>query len=314
MTLHPDAAALLQALIDARVPALDTMTPEEARALRRAQLARWDLPRDPNLTVEDSSLPGPAGEIPIRIYTPKIETPPYPALIYYHGGGWVLGDLDTYDHVCAMLASAARCMVVSVAYRLAPEHPFPAGLEDTDASMQWLLAGAATLRIDGTRIAVGGDSAGANLLTVACHLARDRGARLPICQILIYPVTMPLGSTESQTAFSDGYFLTARSMIWFFNHYSSTPDALQNPLIFPQLIDDLRGMPPALIVTAEYDPLRDEGEAYAKRLKEAGVPVIRTRYPGMIHGFLSLLPPLGPREDLVQEVAAYLQAAFRRAD
>jgi acetyl esterase len=207
-------------------------------------------------------------------------------------------------------------MVVSVAYRLAPEHPFPAGLEDVYASMQWLLANPGELQMDGARIAAAGDSAGGNLLTVACHLARERGGRLPICQVLIYPVATSLDQTESQAAFADGYYLTARSMRWFFNHYASASglDAIQNPLIFPLLIDDLRGMPPALVVTAEYDPLRDEGEVYAARLREAGVPVTMTRYPGMIHGFLSLLPPLAPREELVQEVATYLQTAFAQVE
>jgi acetyl esterase len=306
MPLHPQVRAFLQAMTDAGIPALDTLTAEEARAMRREQRLRWSLRPDPGVSRENRTLPGPAGEIRMRTYAPSRE-PPFSGLIYYHGGGWILGDLDAYDHVCELLARAAGCKVVSVDYRLAPEHPFPAGLDDTDASLGWLLANAASLSIDPARVAAAGDSAGANLLTVACNRARDRGDRLPICQVLVYPVTGPLGCTDSQTAFSEGYFLTERSMHWFFTQYAPFPGALENPLILPLLIDDLRGMPPALIVTAEYDPLRDEGEAYARRLQEAGVPVTCTRYPGMIHGFLALLPPLDTRDDLVREMAAYLR-------
>lgn len=311
MPLHPQAKALLQAMIDAGAPPMETMTPDAVRLMRREQVLRWNLRRDPSLQVEDRRIPGPEGEIPIRVYVPPGE-PPYPALIYFHGGGWVLGDLDAYDHVCAMLATTAHCMVASVAYRLAPEHPFPAGLDDAYAAMQWALTHASEIRADADRIAVGGDSAGANFATEVCYLARERGGRLPIRQVLIYPITMPLAQTKSQELLAEGYNLTAAGMRWFLNHYAPAPDAAQNPLVFPMLIGDLKGMPPALIVTAEYDPLRDEGEAYAQRLREAGVPVTLTRYPGMIHGFLTLLPPMDPRGDLVHEVSDYLNVAFTR--
>lgn len=310
MPLHPQAEAILRAMVEARIPPIETMTPQEVRVLRRQNLQRWNLLPDSDVQEDNREIPGPAGPIPVRVYTPT-GRPPFPGLIYYHGGGWVLGDLDAYDHVCRLLARAAGCVVVSVGYRLAPEYPFPAGLEDAHASLQWVLSHAAEMAIDGERIAAAGDSAGANLLTVACHLARQRGGRLPVCEILIYPVTQPPGMSTSEREFGDGYFLTTRGMRWFLNHYAAgAAGARENPLIFPILIDDLRGMPPTLIMTAEYDPLRDEGEAYADRLREAGVPVVCRRYPGMIHGFLSLLPPMDAREQLIQEVADYLRGAL----
>src|SRR5579859_5061170 len=191
MPLHPQAKSFLQSLIDAEVPQLHTMSPEDARALRRQQRLRWNMKPDPALSTEDRMIPGPVRDIPIRIYRPLSE-PAHSGLIYYHGGGWVLGDLDAYDHVCSLLARTTGSAVISVDYRLAPEHPFPAGLEDVDASLQWILRNPDELGLVGGHIAAAGDSAGGNLLTVACHLAAQRGDPLPNCQVLIYPVTGPV--------------------------------------------------------------------------------------------------------------------------
>ena len=306
MPLDPQAKALL----DAMPPLSDTA--ELNVATLRAEVAAGTLaPGDaePVAKVEDRTIPGPAGEVPVRVYTPEGEGP-FPALVYFHGGGFVICNLDTHDGTCRALANAARCVVVSVDYRLAPEHPYPAAADDCYAVTEWVAKNGADLGIDPSRIAVGGDSAGGNLSAVVALIARDRGAPALRFQLLIYPVTDCAFGTDSYRDNAEGYFLTQDMMRWFWDQY--LPDASQaaDPYASPLRADDLQGLPPALCITAEYDPLRDEGEAYAARLRDAGVASTASRYDGMFHGFFGMSAMIDRAQDAVDEAAAALRAAL----
>jgi len=259
--------------------------------------------------VENRTIPGPAGEIPLRFYTPDGRGP-FPVLVFFHGGGWVIGNLDTHDGVCRLLTNGAGCMVASVDYRLAPEHPFPAAAEDSYAATKWIAGKAATIGADPKRVAVGGDSAGGNLAAVVALMARDRGGPALVHQLLVYPVTDAPGDTASYRDNAEGYFLTAASMHWFWKHYTGTVKNPLDPYACPLRATNHRGLPPALVITAEFDPLRDEGEAYAARLRDAGVPVKMTRYPGMIHGFFGMGSLLDQGKAAIAEAVQALRSAF----
>jgi acetyl esterase len=211
-----------------------------------------------------------------------------PVLVYLHGGGWVIGTLDSYDATCRELAQGAGCVVVSVDYRLAPEHRYPAAPEDCYAAVQWVAANAASLGADAKRLAVGGDSAGGNLSAVVSQMARDRGGPAIRFQLLIYPVTDADFTRRSYVDNAEGYLLTTASMRWFWDHYVPEQAKRAEPYASPLRAADLSGLPPAWVCTAEFDPLRDEGEAYAKRLQQAGVSTTLTRFDGLIHGFVSM--------------------------
>ena len=286
MPLDPQAKVLFDALgITDRK--LENMTPEAARELGKAMVAaRRQMGIEAVHEVRDVKIPGPGGEIPVRIYTPDIAKPA-PALIYFHGGGWVLGDLESHDHVCRSLANRVPCVVLSVDYRLAPEAKFPAAVEDSMAATEWIAAHASELGIDAGRIAIGGDSAGGNLATVVARLARDRKGPRLIYQLLIYPGTDMRMDWPSVEENADGPLLTKPAMIWFLAQYLRGEEDKLDPLASPLLAADLGGLPPAFVLTAECDPIRDEGEAYAERLRTAGVAVEVKRYPGMPHGFFS---------------------------
>jgi acetyl esterase len=232
-------------------------------------------------------------------------------LVYFHGGGWVIGNLDTHDGVCRQLCNAAHCVVVSVDYRLAPEHPYPAAAEDAYAATRWVAANAAAIGGDPARIALGGDSAGGNLTAVVTLMARDRGGPPLVFQLLVYPATdAPTADHPSYRENAEGYFLTRDMMLWFWNHYcGSTPD-LTDAYRYPLRAKDLRRLPPAYVITAEFDPLRDEGEAYAARLREANVPVRLKRYAGMIHGFFGMGALLTQAREATKEAAEALRSAF----
>jgi acetyl esterase len=285
MALDPVIKTLLDAMTAAGGPALGTQGVVETRAafdnmpLPRKQIAL--------ASVENRRIPGPAGEIPIRIYQPY-GLGVKPVLVYLHGGGWVIGTLDSYDSVCRELAEGAGCVVVSVDYRLAPEHRYPAAPEDCYAAVKWVSANAAALGADAKRIAVGGDSAGGNLSAVVTQMARDKGGPALAFQLLIYPVTDADFTRRSYVDNAEGYLLTTASMHWFWDHY--VPNAAQRaePYASPIRAADLTGLPPAWVCTAEFDPLRDEGEAYAKRLQSAGVSTSLTRFDGLIHGFVTM--------------------------
>jgi acetyl esterase len=241
---------------------------------------------DPVKRVEDRTIPGPNGDVPVRIYWPDAAGP-LPILVWYHGGGWVIGNVDSADYGCRIMTNAASAIVVSVDYRLAPEFKFPSAPEECYTALQWVVANAEELGGDAGRVAVGGDSAGGNLATVVAIMARDRGGPKLGFQLLVYPVTDYGFDTASYTENAEGYLLTKNSMVWFWGHYLESPDHGRDPLSSPLKAEDLSGLPPALVLTAEYDPLRDEGEAYARRLQEAGVAVETKRYDGQIHGFFA---------------------------
>jgi acetyl esterase len=311
MPLDPQAQALLDQFAAAGRPPIAELSPQEARETFRQMIALAGEP-EPVARVEDRTVPGPAGPIPVRVYTPAGQ-PPLPALVYFHGGGWVIGDLDSHDPVCRALANGAGCVVVAVDYRLAPEHKYPAAAEDCYAATRFVAEQAAELGIDPARIAVGGDSAGGNLAAVVAQMARDRGGPPLVFQLLIYPVTDYSFDTVSYRDNAEGYLLTRDSMEWFWAHYLPDAAAGREPYASPLQAKDLRGLPPALVITAEYDPLRDEGEAYAERLRAAGVTATTRRYDGMIHGFFQLGGVLEQGKAAVAEAAAALRAELAAA-
>jgi acetyl esterase len=259
--------------------------------------------------LEERRIAGPAGEIGMRLYAPDAPGP-LPALVFFHGGGFVIGSLDSHDGVCRELANAARCAVVSVDYRLAPEHKFPAAPEDCFAATRWVAANARALGLDPARLAVGGDSAGGCLAAVAAQLCRERGGPALRFQLLVYPVTDCRFDTPSYRENAEGYLLTRSLMQWFWNHYLQDPAEGESPLASPLRAEKLDGLPPALVLTAEYDPLRDEGEAYARRLERAGVPTTLTRYDGMFHGFFGMGAAIDRSRDAIAEAARHLRKAF----
>jgi acetyl esterase len=310
MPIDPQAQAFLDQLNALGQQPLSAMPVAEARRAMDI-LASMRVEPAAVRSAVDRRIPGPAGEIPVRIYTPSAPAP-LPLLVYFHGGGWVLGGLDTHDSTCRELASGAGCVVVSVDYRLAPEHKFPAAAEDCYAATQWAAAHAAELGADAKRLAVGGDSAGGNLAAVVAQMARDRGGPALVFQLLIYPVISATFDTASYRDNAEGYLLTAGDMRWFWNHYLGTPADGANPYAAPLCAPTLAGLSPALVITAEFDPLRDEGELYAHRLEEAGVPARLTRYDGMIHGFFGMGHMMDKAKAAVQEACANLRLVFTR--
>ena len=282
---------------------------------RRATVMRVGKSRAaaPVAGIADRVIPGPAGDIPIRIYTPE-GVGPFALLVYFHGGGFVVGSIDGADMICRALCHGAGCIVVSVGYRLAPEHTFPAAPDDCLAATRWAAGHAAELGADPARLAVAGDSAGGNLAAVTALRMRDEGGPPLRGQLLIYPVadyhTPP---TPSYLANADGYLLTRAMMIWFWGHYLNHAGEADDPHAAPLRAPDLAGLPPALVITAEFDPLRDEGERYAERLRLAGVPTALSRYDGMIHGFLLLADLFEESRRATNEASAWLRQVTRES-
>ncbi len=308
MPLDPEAQALLlQAAQNPSTP-LEQQTPPQSRQEMLKQTQALG-PGEPVAKVADASLPGPAGDIPIRIYQPAASAPS-PAIVYFHGGGFVIGDIETHDGMCRMIANAAGATVISVDYRLAPEHKFPAAAEDAYAATCEVVRRADRLGIDPERIAVGGDSAGGNLAAVVALMARDRNGPKLAMQVLLYPVTDASVDTRSYHEYAQGYMLTRAGMAWFWNHYLADPAEGEQAYASPLRAGDLSRLPPALVITAECDPLCDEGDAYARRLEEAGVPVIATRYPGMIHGFIRRAGLLTQGRKALEQIGQVLHATF----
>jgi acetyl esterase len=306
MPLDPQAQAVMEQVAALGFPPVHQVSPEQARANNRAR------PRAPGpavARVEDRRLPGPEGEIPVRIYTPG-GTGPFPALVWFHGGGWVVGDLESADATARHLTVGANCVVVSVDYRLAPEAKFPGPAEDCYAATKWVAQNAASINADSGKIAVGGDSAGGNLAAAISLMARDRGGPPLALQLLVYPVTDRDFSTESYVQNAEGYQLTRDSMVWYWEHYLKADADAANPYAAPLQAQDLRNLPPALVITAEYDPLRDEGEAYAHRLEAAGVSTTCTRYDGMIHGFFGMAATIDKGKQAIAQASAALKEAF----
>src|SRR5919197_1055576 len=310
MPLDPQAQAFLEHLAATGAPPLHELSVEQARQVIVTLFGTQGEP-EPIGAVQDCTILGAAGEMPARIYTPH-GTRPFPIMVYFHGGGRVIGKIEAYDATCRALTNAAGCLVVAMEYRLAPEHKFPAAPEDCYAATRWVAANATAIGGDPRRIAVGGDSAGGNLTAVVSQMARDRGGPALVYQLLVYPVTNYGYDTASYRENADGYLLTKDAMVWFWNHYLRSAADGDNPLASPLRANDLRGLPPALVLTAEFDPLRDEGEAYAIRLQEAGVPVTLKRYAGMIHGFFSLGAVLDQGKQAMADAAAALRTVFAR--
>ena len=310
MPLDPQAKALLDFLGITTLQPVETMTPQAVRERSKLMLeARKQMGVEPVHQVRDIKIPGPAGEIPVRIYTPDVPQPA-PALVYFHGGGWVIGDLESHDGVCRALANQVPCVVASVDYRLAPEAKFPAAVEDSYAATEWIAAHAGELGIDRNRIAVGGDSAGGNLAAVISQMARDRKGPELVYQLLIYPATDMRMLSPSIEENAEGPLLTKASMIWFLGHYLRSEKDKLNPLASPALVSDLSDLPAASILTAECDPLRDEAEDYGRSLEAAHVPVQIKRYAGMPHGFFSFAAALTTGRQALADVALQLRKAF----
>ena len=310
MPLDPQMKNLLDSMAAAEVPAFHTLTPQEARKIMARRVVQGAA-AEPVAKVEDRPIPGPGGEIPIRIYTPQ-GPGPFGALVYFHGGGWVLGDIQMTDQPCRMLTNASGCVVVSVDYRLAPEHKFPAGPEDSYAATKWVADNGAALRVDRGRIAVGGTSAGGTLATVVALMARDRGGPRIAYQLLIYPATTSILTTASHREFAkDNYYILSRAdMEWFWGHYLASPADAANPYACPDKAKSLSGLPAAMVITAEFDPLRDEGEAYVARLREDRVPTVLKRYAGVTHGFFGMPTVLDAAKTAIAEAGAALRTAI----
>ena len=309
MPLDPQVIKILKEAESLGLPEYQDLSPTEARK----QMLDQAPPVQAALSVKkviDRKIPGPDGDIPIRLYYPAGDAP-FPTLVYFHGGGWVIGDLDTHHSFCHALAKTSGCLVAAVDYRLAPEHRYPAAVEDAYAATKWVAENSALIQADPDRFAVCGDSAGGHLAAVVSLMARDRqGPRIDF-QILIYPITDCRFDTPSYEENKEGYMLTRDLMKWFWNHFINDESEANDPYVSPLRAKNFGNLPPALILTAGYDPLRDEGEAYGKKLQEAGVNVTLSRYPGMIHAFIRMTALLDEANVALGEVSGTLREVLK---
>jgi acetyl esterase len=307
MPVNPQVRALLDEFEKQGLPPFDQMSVTQARVVA---LGFRDLQGEAEDVgeVRDILVPGPAGALPVRLYHPA-PGQSLPLVVYFHGGGWVIGDLEIVDKPCRALANASHCVVASVNYRLSPETKFPGPIDDCYAATKWLAEHAEAIGANGRFVAVAGDSAGGNLAAAVALMARDRGGPALAYQLLIYPVTAPAQGTQSASYQdnAEGYLLTRGSMEWFWQHYLVSPEEGTNPYASPLHASDLSNLPPALVITAEFDPLRDEGLAYARRLQEAGVSVTSSHYEGLIHGFFWMAGALDAGRQLIGEIGTELR-------
>ena len=306
----PQIQRLLDMMDQRRAPPTYGVSVETARDQLEELFSMGES--EPVGEVRNFEIPGPAGPLPVRVYTPEEGSEPLPVFVTFHGGGWVIGSLDTHDPVCRAVANAAECLVISVEYRLAPEHPFPAAVEDAYAATEWAVEYASDLGGDSSRIAVGGDSAGGNLSAAMTLMTRDRGGPELCHQSLIYPaVNSPtLMEFDSYEENAEGYFLERESAEWFYERYIQRETDVRNEYAAPLLARDLSGLPSATVITAGFDPLRDEGFAYADRLDETGVAVEHEHFEGMIHGFINLIDMVDRSREAIGVVADGLREAF----
>lgn len=313
MPLDPQAKAVLDLIASLEMPPLGTLSPEETREGSKARR----LPPDelePVHRIEDRTIPGPAGEIPVRVYTPS-DDPDLPLLVYFHGGGWVIGDLDMEDVAHRAIANQAGCVIMSVDYRLAPEAPFPASIDDCFAATAWAAEHASELGADPARVAIGGWSAGGNLAAVVAQLARDAGGPDLVHQVMVCPVTDHYSRSMERPSYSEnaeGYLLTRDSMVWFWDMYIGKDGNADDPKAAPMQAADVSALPPATVLTMEFDPLRDEGAAYADRLREAGVAVKYICYQGQIHTSYNSSAAIERGREIITEVSKSLSDAFSR--
>ena len=303
MPLDSQTKRVLEAAVAAGAPEYATLTPREAREAHLQSLRQAGPPEEVH-SVEDRSIPGPGGDLRLRIYRPAAEDL-MPAFVYFHGGGWVVGTLDTADVPLRAIANRSGCVVVSVDYRLAPENKFPKPLDDARAAVRWACDAGEEAGIDVTRVGLGGDSAGGNL--AVCAALSLRGTTALACQVLIYPVLDFSFETKSYEEFADGYMLTRKSMQWYWDQYLADPEDGAEVRASPMRADDLAGLPPSLVITAEFDPLRDEGETFAAKLQASGVDVRHSRYEGTIHGFFRMGAVIDAAHRLSDEVGGYLR-------
>ncbi|MCG2579277.1 MAG: alpha/beta hydrolase [Marinobacter sp.] len=307
MPLDPQAKAVLDQVNALPMPPMSTLEPGHYREMVAQMIV--PSPEVTGLDVRDLHIPGPGGELPLRLYRP-LDGEPGPAVMFFHGGGFVIGDFESHDGLCRLLAQRSGALVIAVNYRLAPEAPFPAAPEDCYAATCWVAEHAKDLGIDPTRLAVAGDSAGGNLAIAVGQLAAERGGPTVRHQLLFYPVTDHGFDTPSYHANHEGYLLSREMMQWFWGHYLRRPEDGDNPLASPLRCNSFEGLPPATVITAEYDPLRDEGEDFARRLQAAGVETQLSRYDGMFHGFASMLVALDAAGRAVAEGAEALRRAL----
>lgn len=305
-TMDPKAQIVGEFVKSIRVPGYFPPLPELRQQLR-TMVTLMDEPAPPLARVEDVTIPGPAGAIPARIYDAAGGGPARPAVAYFHGGGWVQGDLETHHGLCARLARGSGALVVAVDYRLAPEHPFPAAVEDCLAAYRWLRSHGRGIGVDPSRLAVAGDSAGGNLAAVVSQQAAAAGEPLPTCQVLIYPATDFALDTPSHRELKDAHVIPRDRIEWYAAQYLPAGVDQLDPRASPLRAADLAGQPTALVITAGFDPLRDEGHAYAERLRAAGVAVVDREYPGQIHAFVSLTRAIPQGLACTTEIADFLR-------
>ena len=311
-SLHPQIQEVLKVMAAANLRPIEAMTPAEAREQMEATARARKSEPLPVARVEERTMPGPGGPIRLRLYWPNASGAggPVPAIAYYHGGGHVIGSLDTHDFIARNLCAGAPAVVASVDYRMGPEHKFPSAVDDCFAALQWVHANAAELGADPSRLGVHGDSAGANLAAVVALMARDAGGPPLRLQSLVYPVADYTMSTPSYEKFATGCgILTREAMAWFQQHYLRSPADAQDWRASPIRAPNLAGVAPAIVLTAECDVLHDEGEGYAEALRRAGVAVEYREYPGMIHAFFGMVPAV----DDAMNAQRAVWAAFKRA-
>jgi acetyl esterase len=309
--LAPGGAVLLKIMSALKIELFRDGEPFTECRRRRNASTRFLSSRGVRLAeVKDIEIQGRSGVIPARRYTPVCGEY-LPVVVYFHGGGWCMGNLDTHDHICRLLAKSSHAVVFSIDCRLVPEHPFPAAVEDAQDAVLWIHAHAAGMHCDKNRMAVAGDSSGANLAAVAAVLARDSGGPMISCQILMYPVTdLSRMDTGSYRSFGEGYYLSRKYMEKFRSLYIPDPERWSDPLASPLLTNDLNGLPPAVLITAWFDVLRDEGEEYAERLKNAGVPVVHKRFGKVFHGFIGMDRIFPQAREAITMIASVLQEKF----
>lgn len=311
MPLHPQIEDVLRAMAEAKLRPIEEMTPPEARAQMEAVATARNLEPARVGRIEERSIPGPAGPIRLRLYWPPAAQGPLPVIVYFHGGGHVIGSLDTHDGVARNLCAGVGALVASVDYRMGPEHRFPAAVDDSFAALQWMHANAGQLGGDPDRIAVAGDSAGGNLAAVVAILARDAGGPALRLQALVYPVADYGLVGESYDRYAEGYgVLTRDAMVWFRRHYLNDPSEAKDWRASPIRAPSLAGVAPAFVLTAEYDVLHDDGVRYAEALRKAGVPVEYRDYPGMIHAFFGMAPAVDGAVQAQRDVIGALRKAL----